>query len=410
MRVSNGENQEATSSLANLGGEGAEAVSRGLAIPGQKLEQVLESLPKDEKYNTVLQGLANMVALPSDSSKSQEESLKDMFALIEEMKEQEVKLSEKSLVSILDASAASQEPTRDISKVMAQMRAAQRVRLFSRDLTSLTLLPRDPGAAKALLEKLPPVPLDDRKEEVNAALVVLAVTFTDLFWRVWSFLSGQDDFFNKVGPDLLVLAVGGLLAFQFTSGSGEFVKQAAAGLQRLFTRDVERECNSQAASLLTAYLLGLPCYPFNPNVLEAMRLLKKPPADMEDAVEGNQAWWQGLLAPTAEPAENMTTMGIHRILVWLMASVAAESANHPTLLVSNPRQAYAFLNLIREKGVADPIVAETPEEDEGRVQWALEEARQLLEKEMFALEALKQRMETGAASVGECVMLMEKGV
>lgn len=39
--------------------------------------------------------------------------------------------------------------------------------------------------------------------------------------------------------------------------------------------------------------------------------------------------------------------GIHRILVWLLASVAGEGLIHRQMIASDPRQAYAFLQMVR---------------------------------------------------------------
>lgn len=41
--------------------------------------------------------------------------------------------------------------------------------------------------------------------------------------------------------------------------------------------------------------------------------------------------------------------GIHRILVWLLASVAGEGLTHRQMIASDPRQAYAFLQMLRNR-------------------------------------------------------------
>ena len=41
--------------------------------------------------------------------------------------------------------------------------------------------------------------------------------------------------------------------------------------------------------------------------------------------------------------------GIHRILVWLLAGVAGEALIHRQMIASDPRQAYAFLQMVRNR-------------------------------------------------------------
>ena len=44
-----------------------------------------------------------------------------------------------------------------------------------------------------------------------------------------------------------------------------------------------------------------------------------------------------------------STAGLHRLLVYLLAPVAAEEANHVQLVASDPRQARALVQLFRER-------------------------------------------------------------
>lgn len=43
-----------------------------------------------------------------------------------------------------------------------------------------------------------------------------------------------------------------------------------------------------------------------------------------------------------------TGNGIHRILVWLLAGAAGEGLVHRQMIASDPRQAYAFLQMVRK--------------------------------------------------------------
>lgn len=163
---------------------------------------------------------------------------------------------------------------------------------------------------------------------------------------------------------------------------GDGTRVLLAGLNRLFTRDLTRECRCEAASFLVAYVLGLPSFSLNPTTLEAIKL-----TDVEPIKESL-----------------MTDAGINRILVWLLASVAVENAQHRQLIVSDPRNAPALLRLLRERGVD---VGEE-EDDALRVRHALSQAELLLTRHGATLDALRERMESGAATVGNCVGLLEK--
>mmetsp|Transcript_25996 Transcript_25996/g.69197 ORF Transcript_25996/g.69197 Transcript_25996/m.69197 type:complete len:197 (+) Transcript_25996:228-818(+) len=161
----------------------------------------------------------------------------------------------------------------------------------------------------------------------------------------------------------------------------------AAGLNRLFTRDVTRECQCEAASFTVAYLLGIPVFSLTPNALEAIKLTK-------DAEVG---------------VTYQTANGVSKLLVWLLAAVAIESNNHRQLIVSDPRQASALLKLLR-KSAGEDEAGNTAEDDELRLRLALSQAQDLLQKYPDALEQLSQRMESGAGTVGNCVAILEKPV
>ena len=62
---------------------------------------------------------------------------------------------------------------------------------------------------------------------------------------------------------------------------GKELKLAAAGLERLTLRNEEREGHCDAAAVLVGYTLGLPCFCFRPDVLEALRLFRDAPSSLE---------------------------------------------------------------------------------------------------------------------------------
>ena len=170
--------------------------------------------------------------------------------------------------------------------------------------------------------------------------------------------------------------------FHIPQGGGEAIKLVASGLNRLFLKDPEREARVQAATFLVAYLLGLPCFCFNPNVLEAVRM-----AEVEELKD--------LLKSTA---------GLNRLLIYLLAPVAVEESNHLQLIISDPRQARALVQIFRERNPDLEI------DGEAMLLWAFEESRRMLAANSGMLDKLRKRMESGGAPVGDCVCVIETQV
>jgi len=108
------------------------------------------------------------------------------------------------------------------------------------------------------------------------------------------------------------------LGVDVAAGNGTYTNQVTGGLGRLFTRDPTRECRCEAASFLAAYLLGLPSFGLAPTALEALKLVDS--------------------SSSSSSVDYGSAAGVHRLLVWLLAPVASEQAEHRTLLISDPRQ------------------------------------------------------------------------
>ena len=60
-----------------------------------------------------------------------------------------------------------------------------------------------------------------------------------------------------------------------TLRQGSSIRKAAAGLERLLLTDEERIAHCDGSALLVGYLLGLPCFCFRPDVVEAVKLLRE---------------------------------------------------------------------------------------------------------------------------------------
>ena len=278
------------------------------------------------------------------------------------------------------------------------------------------------------LASVPDVPVDDRATEVTSALAVAG-------------LAGGCELTNLAGLDDLAPGANLLLSFMITVGivdnfydiiksastmamqqmssstggkngpaqifnlpakeslpfglgSGQATGQVVRGLTRLVTIDPAREALCEAAALFTAYSLGLPCFAFRSNALEA-----------------------SVLAVESRDSDEMDTLlssnGILRLLVWLMAPVAAESSKYPVCIMSDPREAEGFLE--RLESVArnsTPVAAELwwmndPQERADLLKWAYTEADLLIRQNRKMVNQIAERLEGGAATVGDCVALLE---
>lgn len=354
-------------------------------------EELMEKLTDDEKYNILLQSRASsLIDLlggrgggggAGAGSGGPDAEFEPLYRLLEEMTAKGVKLTGKSFATLMDAASLSRR-LGVIQACLVQARRNGVCRAFSRDVGALTLPPSATAAAPAATpDALPPVPTDDRSLEVSAGLGALAVVGGALGWEALAPLFHGD----TTPASVLLFLVGAAAALDFTQRQGKELRLVLSGLNRLFLRDPEREARAQAAAFLSAYLLGLPCFCFSPSVLEAARLPNEVGSDFRD-----------VLASTA---------GLHRLLVYLLAPVAAEEANHVQLVASDPRQARALLQLFRERNPGVEV------DGEGVVlPWAFQEAKRLLQANAGLLDKLRKRMESGGATVGDCVQLLESAV
>jgi hypothetical protein len=190
-------------------------------------------------------------------------------------------------------------------------------------------------------------------------------------------------------------------------GSGKVTGTIVRGLTRLWTVDTERECQCEAAAFYAAYSLGLPCFSFRANALEAAVLVFESQKDTDNKNDGSNM--DTLLSDT----------GIMKMLIWLMAPVAIESSYHPQLIASDPQEARGFLDRLKEKStmfgsqdVIETILQSTTsnsqDEIEDLLKWAYAEADLLLRQNRVVVTELTERLIGGAATVGDCVSVLEE--
>jgi hypothetical protein len=127
-------------------------------------------------------------------------------------------------------------------------------------------------------------------------------------------------------------------------------------------------------------------------------------------------------------------LGLSRVLVWLMAPVAAEYLKYGRTVVSDPRRSQKLLSVLEKiqlvegskgggsrgkkdvLGVASSLTAsdvsyQIPNEEEDKkmlLQWAFYEASSLVRQYGDLLEDVNSYLATGTSTVGECVVLVEE--
>jgi hypothetical protein len=229
--------------------------------------------------------------------------------------------------------------------------------------------------------------MDDISPYTNTILLALAALLTiDNFYDVINFATGlAKDKVNLQLPEKGSLPLG--------LGTGQVTGTLFRGLVRLTTVDTERECMCEAAAFYAAYVLGLPCYAFRPNALES--------AVMVVESMKKDSFVDPLLSST----------GILKMLIWVLAPVAVEASKHPQLVMSDPRESEGLLERLEDKAsfFQDGDLFWTVSDDEKRdlLKWAFAEADVLIRSNMKVVTEISERLAGGAATVGDCVAVIE---
>ena len=303
-------------------------------------------------------------------------------------------------------------------------------------------LPQSAMSRAERLAKLANVPTDNRAAEISAALATISVVgvclilqgvgnglgldevtpYTSLLLYGILGVGIVDNFFDAIktvgsfvvkmnaerlpdavkninGPDKESMPLG--------LGTGAITGTVVRGLTRLWSVDTERECECEAAAFFAAYSLGLPCFSFRPNALEAAILVFESNKNEDDT----DAALDTLVSDT----------GVMKMLVWLMAPVAIESSLHPQLISSDPKEARGFLQRLKEKSAAfeaedavssilrlDEGEAASSQQIEDLLKWAYAEADLLLRQNKASVNELSERLIGGASTLGDCAALLEE--
>jgi hypothetical protein len=230
-------------------------------------------------------------------------------------------------------------------------------------------------------------------------LLLTVFTVVGVVDNFYGLIQGALKFRNIKVPDAKEVPLG--------LGTGIVTGTVVRGLTRLLSVDTERECQCEAAAFFAAYSLGLPCYAFRPNALEAAVLVGESIIQITtDKEEKQQQQQQASLDPL------MSNVGIMKMLIWLMAPVAMESSKHAQLIVSDPRESVGFLKRLQERSeLFDSSRSLWWMKNEGEtsdlLKWAYAEADILLRSNKETVTELTERLAGGAATVGDVVAVME---
>eukprot|EP00535_Pseudo-nitzschia_heimii_P002892 CAMPEP_0197186504 /NCGR_PEP_ID=MMETSP1423-20130617/14081_1 /TAXON_ID=476441 /ORGANISM="Pseudo-nitzschia heimii, Strain UNC1101" /LENGTH=450 /DNA_ID=CAMNT_0042637849 /DNA_START=213 /DNA_END=1565 /DNA_ORIENTATION=- len=408
--------------------DGKDANSDGLVPSGFSLQSQLASafsnLDESDQYDAVLTGLcAKILDEPSMSGDDVIVALEDPISLLEEMNARRVSAGNRSLMALVDAAAAAKD-SKTMSKVISLSSRNGSISQYGLLQRDVTLLPATinskvacpDGTTKTRGERLatlPDVPTDERGTEISSALAVSSVLgfcwvagvlnieeitpFTTLLWTFIVAIGTLDNFYDliKLGVKTFANDLGGKLPKELplSLGSGQLTGTVVKGFNRLIQVDTERECECEAAAFYIAYSLGLPCFSFRPNALEAAVMVAESSQSDND------------LDPL------LTNNGMMKVLVWLMAPVAMESVKHPQLIQSDPREADGFLSRLEKSNLIKKEdlwwLDEDPQEKEDMLKWAYAEADVLLRRQSTVVTEITERLASGAATVGDCVAAIE---
>ncbi len=273
-------------------------------------DDAVAKLSDTEKYNQVIQGLVARADEPNrgvDQADARR-ALIETFGLLDEMVERSLQCSDQTLKCLIDAAAASGD-VGVMAQILRRTGIAGASSRYASDQGRLVLLPTDDRRRGRAIADAPELPLDDREREVSAGLAFATVSAAAVLLEV---LRPADTLVATVAFAALAAGV-----FLDIASGAQFINLVGAGLGRLTLRDPERESDCEAASFLVAYLTGLPSFCYSPNVVQAAKIAELPELSLS------------------------TDAGVHRLLVWHSASVAAESARHEQLIASDPRQVRA---------------------------------------------------------------------
>lgn len=422
---------------------------------------MLDKLPLEDKYAMMIQSYATGIL---DKTKRGDGSTMDsMESLYIEMLSSSVRPTQRTSQNLIDAASTFCNSAK-LGRALQLGRASGSIKAFGAATGQLTTPITSAAVASTLYVASPKVPTDDRESEILCAALAGVTAFTYLALQALSvFDSDLHPWTTLVGVAALVIGGADVALTQ-----GKNLKQAAAGFERLSLRDKERDAYTEGSAFLVGYLLGLPCFCFQPDVSEALKLLRTCPGALDvykqpvakvtkarvgsgsssilgdilggigitgqksnkaalatrsvgqDKAEANARLLQQFL--NVDDNARADLLGLSRLLVWLAAPVAAETLKYGRSVVSDPRRGARMLAILEnlqeaarkdkaEMGGADNLegiaIPASREDKDALMLWAYNEAVTLIRQYGELLENVTDYICTGTASVGECALLIE---
>jgi len=345
-------------------------------------------MPDMDKYTLLLQSYASSIREMSGGNLNAT-LMGTMETLFVEMLQRGLNPTPDHARSLVDGASAFCSGPR-MATAMRLTKAGGLLRAFGVGVGSLTT-PITSVEGLAILSSTP-IPYDNREEEMAYAGVVA------LSLASWGVLELTSKINGDAAPWATLLGCFAvLLGFaDVAARKGKGLRLAAAGIERMTLRDIERDQHCDSAAFLAGYLLGLPSFCFRPDVTEALKMLtepdservlnafKQPLAAIKMANKQNQleslfgfikpssistSSSSSSLSSPSSPSSSSTSSSsslstfllpleklsgtpesklfdLGRVLIWLFAPVAAENMKFGRTVVSDPRRSDRLLGLL----------------------------------------------------------------
>lgn len=352
---------------------------------GPLLTQLVESMPAAEKYTFLIQSYATTI---KDSASTRNNTLMDMIEnLCSEMITKSLPPNKRTIRYMIDAAASFSSSAR-LGKTLQLGKAGGALKAFGLSVSQLTAPLYSAANTKFMTSNK--IPQDDRDVQIISFGAIASFSVLWILLEVVGFVD------SDVHPwATLFGSTGALIAvYDLSVNKGSWFQNALSGFDRLALRDNEREAFCDGSSLLSGYLLGLPCFCYQPEVVEALKLLRDNPAALDafkqpraiilkkkaaklsngnsnnifdaffksvktlpssdsvvtdESQQVNSTSEMFQLSNVVNDDKEEIAMNLGRILIWLYTPVAAEALKYGgKTIVSDPRAGSRLLSVLSD--------------------------------------------------------------